>query len=81
MRKAVAGEALSTDQVRRLADVIARYTQTFLLWQRYDEGLRVAESVPKYGDMVIRPVMDMLVHSRDTTLASPFSISLHSFSI
>ncbi len=39
MRKAAAGEALTTDQGRGLVDVIARYTQTFLLLQRYDEGL------------------------------------------
>jgi len=40
-RKASAVEALSTDQGRGLVDVIARYTQTFLLLQRYDEGLLV----------------------------------------
>jgi len=34
VRKAAAGEALSTDQGRGLVDVIARYTQTFLLLQR-----------------------------------------------
>jgi prophage maintenance system killer protein len=39
--KAAAGEALSTDQGRGLVDVIARYTHTFLLLQRYDEGLLV----------------------------------------
>ena len=39
VRKASAAEALSTDQGRGLVDVIARYTQTFLLLQRYDEGL------------------------------------------
>ncbi|MCI0651271.1 MAG: virulence protein RhuM/Fic/DOC family protein [Planctomycetes bacterium] len=39
IRKAAAGEALSTDQGRGLVDVIARYTRTFLLLQRYDEGL------------------------------------------
>jgi prophage maintenance system killer protein len=39
VRKAAAGEVLSTDQGRGLVDVIARYTQTFLLLQRYDEGL------------------------------------------
>ena len=39
MRKAAVGEALTTDQGRGLVDVIARYTQTFLLLQRYDEGL------------------------------------------
>ena len=41
VRKAAAGEALSTDQGRGLVDVIARYTQTFLLLQHYDEGLLV----------------------------------------
>jgi len=41
VRKAAAGEALSTDQGRGLVNVIARYTQTFLLRQRYDEGLLV----------------------------------------
>jgi DNA-binding transcriptional ArsR family regulator len=39
VRKAAAGEALTTDEGRGLVDVIARYTQTFLLLQRYDEGL------------------------------------------
>jgi prophage maintenance system killer protein len=39
VRKAAAGAALTTDQGRGLVDVIARYTQTFLLLQRYDEGL------------------------------------------
>ena len=41
VRRAAAGEALTTDQGRGLVDVIARYTQTFLLLQRYDEGLLV----------------------------------------
>jgi len=41
VRKAATAEALSTDQGRGLVDVIARYTQTFLLLQRYDEGLLV----------------------------------------
>lgn len=40
VRKTAAGE-LTTDQGRGLVDVIARYTQTFLLLQRYDEGLLV----------------------------------------
>ncbi len=39
VRKAAAGEALTTEQGRGLVDVIACYTQTFLLLQRYDEGL------------------------------------------
>lgn len=41
VRRAASGEALTTDQGRGLVDVIARYTQTFLLLQRYDEGLLV----------------------------------------
>ncbi|HMM77877.1 MAG TPA: virulence protein RhuM/Fic/DOC family protein [Gammaproteobacteria bacterium] len=41
VRKAAAGEALSADQGRGLVDVIARYTQTFLLLQRFDEGLLI----------------------------------------
>lgn len=39
VRRAAAGEVLTMDQGRGLVDVIARYTQTFLLLQRYDEGL------------------------------------------
>jgi prophage maintenance system killer protein len=39
VRRAAAGEALTTDQGRGLIDVIARYTQTFLLLQAYDNGL------------------------------------------
>lgn len=41
VRKAAAGEALTSDQGRGLVDIIARYTQTFLLLQRYDSGLLV----------------------------------------
>lgn len=41
VRRAAAGEALTSDQGRGLVDVIARYTQTFLLLQRYDEGLLI----------------------------------------
>jgi len=39
VKKAAAGEALTTDQGRGLVDVIAHYTHTFLWLQRYDEGL------------------------------------------
>jgi hypothetical protein len=39
VKKAAAGEALTTELGRGLVDVIARYTQTFLWLQRYDEGL------------------------------------------
>jgi hypothetical protein len=42
VHKAAAGDALTTDQGRGLVDVIARYTQTFLWLQRYDEGLLTA---------------------------------------
>ena len=55
VRKAAAGEALTTDQGRGLVDVIARYTQTFLLLQRYDEGL-LAE--PKGNPGGVLPVVD-----------------------
>ncbi|HXF45610.1 MAG TPA: hypothetical protein VNK91_05780, partial [Burkholderiaceae bacterium] len=44
VRKAAASDALTTDQGRGLVDVIARYTRTFLLLQRYDEGLLVDAS-------------------------------------
>ncbi|MHB1281828.1 MAG: RhuM family protein [Acidithiobacillus sp.] len=39
VKKAAAGEPLTADLGRGLVDVIARYTQTFLWLQRYDEGL------------------------------------------
>jgi len=39
IRQASSSSALTTDQGRGLVDVIARYTQTFLLLQRYDDGL------------------------------------------
>lgn len=39
VRKAAGYEALTGDQGRGLVDVISRYTKTFLLLQRYDEGL------------------------------------------
>lgn len=55
VRKAAAGEALTTDQGRGLVDVIARYTQTFLLLQRYDEGL-LAE--PKGNPGGVLPAVD-----------------------
>lgn len=50
VRKAASGEALTTDQGRGLVDIIARYQQTFLLLQRYDnwlissEGIRMASA-------------------------------------
>lgn len=39
IRKASSSSVLTTDQGRGLVDVISRYTQTFLLLQRYDDGL------------------------------------------
>lgn len=42
VKKAAAGEALTAEQGRGLVDVIARYTQTFLWLQRYDEGMLAA---------------------------------------
>jgi len=38
-RQAVASQQLTPDMGRGIVEVIARYTQTFLLLQRYDEGL------------------------------------------
>lgn len=42
VKKAAAGEALTAELGRGLVDVVARYTQTFLWLQRYDEGLLTA---------------------------------------
>jgi prophage maintenance system killer protein len=39
VKKAASSDELSLDSGRGLVEVIARYTQTFLLLQRYDEGL------------------------------------------
>ncbi|MFH2076924.1 MAG: virulence protein RhuM/Fic/DOC family protein [Pseudomonadota bacterium] len=39
VRRTVASPQLTTDMGRGLVEVIARYTQTFLWLQRYDEGL------------------------------------------
>jgi prophage maintenance system killer protein len=38
VRRTASGDALTRDQGRGLVDIIARYTQTFLLLQRYDSG-------------------------------------------
>lgn len=54
VRKAAAGEALTTDQGRGLVDVIARYTQTFLLLQGYDEGL-LTEPKGVSGGVLLAP--------------------------
>lgn len=39
VRKAAQSPELTTDSGRGLVDIVARYAQTFLLLQRYDEGL------------------------------------------
>ncbi|MDX8409381.1 MAG: virulence protein RhuM/Fic/DOC family protein [Mariprofundales bacterium] len=39
VRKAAANPALAAETGRGLVDIVTRYTQTFLLLQRYDEGL------------------------------------------
>jgi len=51
VRKAAAGDALTTDQGRGLVDVIARYTHTFLWLQRYDEGLLTPPAGSPGGDL------------------------------
>jgi prophage maintenance system killer protein len=48
VRKASKSSELNFDSSRGLIDVISRYTQTFLLLQRYDEGL-LAEPKSKKG--------------------------------
>ena len=56
VKKAAAGEALTTEQGRGLVDVIARYTQTFLWLQRYDEGLLTAPAGKPGGEL---PALDV----------------------
>jgi len=51
VRTAAAGDRLTTDQGRGLVDIIARYTRTFLLLQRYDEGL-LTEPLGSVGGML-----------------------------
>jgi prophage maintenance system killer protein len=77
VRKASAGEALTTDQGRGLVDVIARYTQTFLLLQRYDEGLLIEPKghpggeLPAVGEAraaVARLKADLLARGEATDL-------------
>jgi len=55
VKKAAAGEALTAEQGRGLVDVIARYTQTFLWLQRYDEGLLTAPAGSPGG---VLPALD-----------------------
>ena len=55
VRKAAQCEALTTDQGRGLVDVVARYTQTFLWLQRYDEGLLTVPAGSPGGEL---PTLD-----------------------
>ena len=51
VQKAAASPELSTDMGRGLLDVLARYAQTFLLLQQYDEGL-LDEPVAQSGGVL-----------------------------
>ena len=51
VQKAAASPELSTDMGRGLVDVLARYAQTFLLLQQYDEGL-LDEPVAQSGGVL-----------------------------
>ena len=55
VRKTAVCEALTAEQGRGLVDVIARYTQTFLWLQRYDEGLLTAPAGSPGG---VLPTLD-----------------------
>jgi hypothetical protein len=77
VRKTAAVDVLTNDQGRGLVDVIARYTQTFLLLQRYDEGLLVEPKetpggmLPPTADAraaVARLKRDLLVRREATDL-------------
>lgn len=51
IRKTASRDALTADEGRGLVDIIARYTQTFLLLQRYDEGLLAEPKGKPGGDL------------------------------
>lgn len=51
VRKAAASPALVADTGRGLIDVVTRYAQTFLLLQRYDEGLLTEPRTAKGGQL------------------------------
>jgi prophage maintenance system killer protein len=51
VQKAAHTAALTADVGRGLVDVISRYTQTFLLLQRYDEGLLIEPSGTSGGNL------------------------------
>lgn len=51
VRKASKSPELNFDSSRGLVDVISRYTQTFLILQRYDEGLLAEPKAKKGGKL------------------------------
>lgn len=51
VRKASKSSELNFDSSRGLLDVISRYTQTFLILQRYDEGLLIDPQAKKGGKL------------------------------
>jgi len=51
VRKASKSSELNFDSSRGLIDVISRYTQTFLILQRYDEGLLTEPKAKKGGKL------------------------------
>lgn len=77
VRKAASGEALTTDQGKGLVDIITRYTQTFLLLQRYDEGLLTEPkgiaggTLPEYTEacrLIVRLKQELLNRQEATEL-------------
>lgn len=54
VRRLAADPAMNADTGRGLADIVSRYAQTFLLLQRYDEGL-LTEPVTQRGGMLPTP--------------------------
>lgn len=55
VKKAVQNPELSADMGRGLVDIVSRYAQTFLLLQRYDEGL-LTEPPEQHGGVL--PTLD-----------------------
>ncbi len=64
VQKAAASPELSSDMGRGLVDVLARYAQTFLLLQQYDEGLLYSACCEPFHGSVAAPTAQALVRSR-----------------
>lgn len=58
VRKTLCSQKINSPSIHGLADIISRYTQTFLWLQRYDEGL-LEEPEGKLGGFVIEPIEAM----------------------